>query len=312
MLPYPDAVRRHAGRGVVAAVVTEILYGSSFVFTKGATDRVDPFTLLGWRFGIALVVLLALWTSRVIRLQISRRSLLPLLVLAAFQPVLYYVGETFGVARTTASESGLVISAIPVMALLMSSLVLRVHPTKPQVIGILVTLLGAVTTVVAGGLTAGFNPIGYLFLLMAVVSYSLYSVFAERWSHAPELDKTFVMVAAGALSFGGVAIVQHANNHTLGHLATLPLLDHQFLVAVVVLALGPTIGAFFLQNVAIGELGSNGYATFIGLSALVAVVSGMVVLGERPSAIQLGGGVLILIGVYLANRGTRVTPAVAT
>lgn len=297
---------------MLAAIVTEFFYGSSFVFTKDATDRVDPITLLGWRFAIALVVLLALVAARVVRLRMTRATLVALLVLAAFQPVLYYVGETFGVARTTASESGLIISAIPVVALVASSVVLHVHPTRAQVVGILVTLTGVVTTVVAGGLDAGFDAVGYAFLLLAVVAYALYSVFAERFSHATDIDKTFVMVAAGALVFGGVAVGEHAQAHTLGRLATLPLHDTGFLVAVVVLALGPTIGAFFLQNVAIGQLGSNGYATFIGLSALVAVVSGMVVLGERPSAVQLGGGVLILIGVYLANRGPRVVDAVAT
>lgn len=294
---------------MLSAVTTELFYGSSFVFTKHATDVVDPFTLLGWRFVVALAVLLVMVALRVVRLHITRATLLPLLVLAGFQPLLYYIGETYGVARTTASESGLVISSIPVVALLASVLVLRVRPTRAQALGILVTLAGVVATVVAGGVDAGFDPIGYGFLLLAVVSYSLYAVFADRWSHAPGLDKTFVMVASGAVLFGGITVGQHLHDHTLGHLARLPLHDHAFLVSVLVLALGPTIAAFFLQNVAIAELGSNGYATFIGLSALVAVLCAMLVLHERPSMVQLAGGVVILLGVYVANRGPNA-PAV--
>ncbi len=302
----------HHVRAVAAAVITEFFYGISFIFTKDATTRVDPFTLLGWRFLVALVVLLLLWAARVVRLRITAATLRPLLVLALLQPVLYYVGETFGVARTTASESGLLVSAIPVVALLASVAVLRVHPTRPQVAGILVTLAEVVLTVVAGGLSAGFDAWGYLFLVAAVVAYSLYSVFAQLWSHAREIDKTFVMVASGAIVFGGITVVRHAADGTLPALATLPAHDLRFGGSVLFLALGPTIAAFFLQNVAIGTLGSNGYATFIGLSALVAVLSGSLVLGEHLSPAQWAGGVLILGGVYVANRRRPIVPAVPT
>lgn len=303
-------MQAHHGRAVAAAVATEFFYGISFIFTKDATGRVDPFTLLGWRFVVALVVLLALWAARVIRFRPTAALLRPLLVLAALQPVIYYVGETFGVARTTASESGLIVSSIPVVALLASIGVLRAHPTRRQVFGILVTLLGVVLTVIAGGVSVGFDALGYLFLFAAVVSYSLYSVFAEMWSHAREIDKTVVMVTSGAIVFGGVATIRHAREGTLGALVTLPVHDLRFAGSVLFLALGPTIAAFFLQNVAIGTLGSNGYATFIGLSALVAVLSGGLVLGERLSIGQWLGGVLILGGVYVANRRHPVVAVV--
>ena len=244
--------QRRRARAAAAAVTTEFFYGISFIFTKDATARVDPFTLLGWRFLVALAVLLLLWAAGVVRLRITAATVRPLLVLALLQPLLYYVAETFGVARTTASESGLILSAIPVVALLASVGVLRLHPTRPQVVGILVTLAGVVLSVVAGGLRAGFDVWGYLFLVGAVVSYSLYSVFAQLWSHAREIDKTFVMVASGAIVFGGVSLVRHAADGTLAALVTLPAHDPRFAGSVVFLALGPTIAAFFLQNVAIG------------------------------------------------------------
>jgi len=294
---------------VAAALTTEVLYGTSFVFTKGVTASIDPFTLLGWRFVVALAVLLVLVALKVVRLRIGRATLLPLLVLAVFQPVVYYVAETFGVMRTTASESGVITSAIPVAMLLTGAAVLGSRPSRRQVAGIAVTLAGVVATVVAGGLRVGLDVFGYLALLVAVASYALYAVFAERYAHARDVDKTFVMVASGAVIFGTVTVAQHAATGTLGELAALPLARPDFGVAVGFLALGPTIGAFFLQNVAIGALGSTRYSTYIGVTTLAALLSGAAVLGERLAPAQWAGAAAILVGVYVANRVGVVSEA---
>lgn len=296
--------------GIVAALVTEVLYGCSFVFTKGATGVVDPVTLLAWRFATALLVLLALWGARVIRLSISRATLKPLLLLAVFQPLAYYLAETYGVRHTTASEAALLIASIPVVNLVVAAVVLGSRPNRHQLVGITVTLVGVLTTIVAGGLALGFNVFGYAMLLLAVLSFALYAVFAERHAHARDIDKTFVMVATGALGFGGLALAQHASAGTYDRLLA-PLAHTEVLISIAYLALGSTIGAFFLQNVAIARIGATRFSTFVGVGTVVSLVAGALVLGERLSWIQVAGGAIILAGVYLANRRAR-TPGAAT
>ncbi len=288
--------------GVGAALVTQLLYGGSFVFTKDLTNTIDPFTLLGWRFTVAMAALLGLLAFRAIRIGVTRAALRPLLVLAAFQPVIYYVTETYGVMRTSASESGLIMAAIPVVMLLTSALVLGSRPSRRQVAGISVTVAGVVVTVVASGLRLGFDPVGYVLLLVAVSAYAMYAAFAERFAHASDVDKTFVMIASGAVCFGTVALAQHAAAGSLGALVTLPIDRPDFALGIAYLALGPTIGAFFLQNLAISRLGSTRFSTFVGVSTLAALAAGALVLGERLSPLQLAGGGAILAGVYIANR----------
>ena len=303
MVVYAAWVSKRTRIGVLAAILTELLYACSFIFTKDATGRADAFTLLGWRFVLALVILVALMAFRVIRVRVTRATLLPLLLLAALQPVIYYIGETYGVARTTASESGIIISAIPVFMLVTSTIVLRRRPTRWQVVGIGVSMVGVIATVIAGGLTASFDWLGYVLLLVGVLSYSFYAVFADRYAHdTTDMDKTFVMVVSGALFFGTIAVARHASNNTLSALAGLPFADWRFAVAVGYLAAGSTIGAFFLQNVAIRSLGSTRYSTFIGLSTATTLALGAIFLGERLSWAQLAGGAVIIAGVYIANR----------
>lgn len=294
--------------GVAAAVATELLYGCSFVFTKDAVAQVTPAALLAWRFATALAVMLVLLGTRAIRLTLTQRSVKPLLLLALFQPLLYYAAETLGVQRATASEGGIIVAIIPVGVLLASWLVLGRLPSRRQVAGILVTFVGVVATIAAGGVRAGFDPLGYLFLLGAVASYSLYAVVAERDTRTTGLDKTFAMVAVGAVVFSLVAAVEAIGSGRLGELATLPAMHPGLLVSIGYLAVGSSIGAFFCQAVAIAHLGSNRYSTFIGLSTLAALVAAAVVLGERLAPLQFVGGAVILLGVYVANAATR-TPA---
>ncbi len=294
--------------GVLAALATEVLYGISFVFTKGITDTIDPFTLLGWRFLVALAVLTALMATRVVRVRLTWSAARPLLALALFQPAIYYVAETFGVMRTTASESGLIISAIPVAMLVVGAIILGSRPSGRQVLGIAITLAGVVGTVAAGGLSMGFDAVGYLMLGLAVISYAVYAAFAERYAAIPDIDKTFVMVAAGAMLFTTITLAQHTAAGTLGTLIALPWHRPDFAIAVAYLAIGPTIGAFFLQNVAIGTLGATRYSTFVGVATIATLASGALVLGERLAPGQWIGGAAILAGVYLANRRTPSEP----
>lgn len=104
--------------GIVAAVTTEVLYGCSYVVTKHVTGLADPMTVLAWRFSVALIALGVLSATGMVRLRITRAALPGLVVLAVLQPLIYYLGETYGVAHITASESGLILAAIPVASLL--------------------------------------------------------------------------------------------------------------------------------------------------------------------------------------------------
>ena len=86
--------------GVLAAVVTEVLYGCSFVFTKGAVGLITPAAVLAWRFAVALAVLGVLIALRVVRLTLTRRSLKALLLLASVLATVALILSACGVTGT--------------------------------------------------------------------------------------------------------------------------------------------------------------------------------------------------------------------
>lgn len=293
-------------KGCLCAIGCEVFFGLSTVFTKYVTNDVSGLTLLGWRFFIAFIVMHTLKHLGVIRAQIRASQLKKLLRIALFSPVLYFFLETLGIRYTTASESGAFFSSIPVISLIASTLILRKKPTKHQVVGIGITVVGVLITVAAAGFEASFSPAGYAALTMAIISYSLYSVYVEESGMRTE-DITYMMLACAAAVFVPLALGEHWIHGTLLRLIQLPVVHAGFLFAVLYQGIACSILAFFLSNIAIEAIGVNRTASFIGISTVVSVAAGILFLGETFGIFQLIGVTVILIGVYTANLRSQVS-----
>lgn len=288
--------------GCLCALGSETLYGLSFIFTKKAVESASAFALLGWRFAIAFCVFSLCAAAGIIRTRIRKEKLPQLLRIALLFPVVYFFGETIGIRHTSASESGIFIASVPIFSLLLSTFVLHKKPTPPQVTGIAVTLVGCVTTVASQYASANFSLTGYLFLSLAVISYAFSSILIEKAAGLSGADITYAMLASGALAYGLAAIAEAAHAGSLPALLALPCQNPAFLTAILYQGIGCSVLAFFLSNVAIAKIGVNRTASFIGVATLVSILSGCFVLHEHLSGCQVIGSILIIAGVYIANR----------
>ena len=224
-----------------------------------------------------------------------------MLLVALFSPVIYFIGETIGISHTTASESGVFLACIPVVSLLASTVILHKKPSKRQVLGILITLVGVLVTVLVVGISSSLSVVGYLFLVIAVISYALYSVFVQKASDYTEVEITYVMLAAGAVVFTILSIAESFFKGNLNLLLILPLKDTNFLIAILYQGIGCSVIAFFLSNMAIARIGVNRTSSFIGVSTVVSIISGAILLQESFSIYQIIGAIIIIIGVYISN-----------
>lgn len=59
--------------------------------------------------------------------------------------------------------------------------------------------------------------------------------------------------------------------------------------------------AFFLSNIAISKIGVNRTSSFIGISTVVSILAGALLLKETLTIYQVAGAVTIIVGVYVAN-----------
>ena len=289
--------------GVVSVLIGEVLFGFSYLFTKEITTNISPLALLSWRFICAFAIMSLCVKLGWLQINLKEKGIKNLLPLMLVSPILYFLSETYGIARTTASESGMILAAIPIAAIIASMAVLKERPTRLQVIGIGITICGVVAIVLVKGLQASFDVAGYMILFLAIVSYSLFSVFIQQNTQHSAIEKTYVMIGAGAIAFSLIALVESAMHGTVKTFVMLPFRDMQFLIAVLYLGILCSVCGFALYNVAISYIGTNRSASFVGISTLTAVFAGVVFLREQVLPGQIAGMALILCGVYIANKG---------
>ena len=287
--------------GMIATLVASLLFGFSFLFTKGAVDRVSACTLLSWRFVTALVVMSILALCGAIKLNFRGKRFGAVLTMAIFQPVIYFIGESVGMRLTTASESGTIIAVIPIFVLIFSAVFLKERPTRLQVMGIVLSIAGVICKALVKGFSASLNPLGYAMLFVAVMGDVGYAIAARRAHEFSSFEKTYLMAVVGSVVFTAGAVIEHASAGTLAEYVTLPFHDTQFLIAVLYLALGCQVAAFIMHTYGIAQIGANRSSSFAGITTLTSVLSGVLILGDAFSLLQGIATALILIGTTMAN-----------
>lgn len=287
--------------GCLCAIACEVLYGMSYMFTKQATDMANPFALLGWRFLLSTIMMSILAFIGAIKINLTARKIKSLLLVSLFCPCIYFMAETFGIRHTTSSESGVLLACIPAFSLITSAIILRKYPTKFQILGILISLIGVTITVFAVGTSASFSLVGYMLLMTAVLSYSIYGALVDKASEFSSLEITYVMLIAGAVLFVILAMVEAMIKGKFTELIILPFAEKKFLKVIVYQGIVCSVIAFFLSNMAISRIGLNRTASFIGISTVVSILAGALVLQESFTVYQMVGAIVIIIGVYVAN-----------
>lgn len=287
--------------GLICAIVCQIFYGFSFLFTKNMTETVTPMELISWRFILAAIVFNILIVTKVLKVDFKGKNIKSLIKMAIFHPVTYFTCETVGIKMTTASESGIIIAIIPVITLVLASFLLKEKPAAMQVGGIITTVVGVSIVVTAKGGEASFNILGYLILFAAVTAYAFYSIRAQKEKEFTDTEKTYVMIMLGAVSFTSIAIAQSLFRGDVARWAMLPFQNFGFLIAISYLGIGSSVIAFLCSNLAITTIGSSRMSSFASITTVITVVAGMVILDEKVTGLQILGMALILGGVYAAN-----------
>lgn len=279
-----------------------VIWGFSFLFTKETLDYTFPLQLLGFRFGAAALLLTVLKLTGVIRINLKGKPTSSLLLLSLFQPGLYFMGETWGVKWTSASEAGMVIALVPVAIATMAAIFLKEKLNLKQILSIAASVFGVLVIVsTQGKLQFGEHLWGILALLLAVFAAGAYSILARHSSRKfTPLEITFVMMWAGTVIFNVLGIGQSVFEGSLTAYLE-PLLLSSVLWAILYLGVLSSVLAFFLSNYMFAALPVSQIAPILNLITVVSVFSGVVFRGEMFGWIQALGITLIILGVWGTN-----------
>lgn len=305
----------------LAGVGYATIFGFSFIITKGALDSLAPTELLFLRFTVAALALTLLRILGLLKLDYRRASWKHLALTCLFQPILYFLSETYGVRESASSIAGIVIGAIPVSVAVAGALMLGERLTVRQIVFLLLSV-GGVALSVAFGTSGGAleaSVRGILLLLGAVAAATFFNIYSRKTSKglAP-METTFAMMWTGAIFFGLMSLILH-----LTGLESIPQAAQAAVVAptgllarawgaapsLAYLGLLSSVGAFFLINFTLSRLRASQSAVFTNLTTLVSVLAGVLFRGEHFGFAQALGALMIVVGVWGTNAQRSKDPA---
>ncbi|MDI6880259.1 MAG: EamA family transporter [Desulfitobacteriaceae bacterium] len=298
--------RKHLFFPILAGSTTAVVWGISFLFTKDALNYTFPTQILGLRFAAAVLALLILQGLGIIRMNFKGKPLGTLILLGFFQPFLYFIGETWGVKWTNASEAGMIIGLMPVATALLAVIFLRERIRFVQALFIVSSVAGVFVIISAQGRVAfGEHVWGIAALFIAVLSTAIYSILSKKSSqHFTPVEITYVMMWIGAILFNLLGIGQSITLGTLGSYLA-PLLKPSVIIAVLYLGVISSVGGFFLFNYALSRLSVSQSAPLINLTTVVSVLGGVILQGDPFSGMHAVGVALIVAGVWGTNTFSR-------
>jgi drug/metabolite transporter (DMT)-like permease len=199
---------------------------------------------------------------------------------------------------TEALNALLIQSSGPLFVALWALVLFGVRLTFAQLGGIAISLLGVLTIILRGDLTAlaGIRlNIGDMMFAAAVSLFGLYSALMTRRPVIHQLSLISFTMVLGAILLLPLSVWEYTNGITLKFdLITLATL---FYIVVFASAL-----AYLFFNRGIALIGPNRAAPFMHLVPVFGSAMAILLLGEQPHLFHLIGYVLVLSGVVIASR----------
>ncbi|EMT50668.1 hypothetical protein I532_21410 [Brevibacillus borstelensis AK1] len=281
--------------GALCLTLAAAIWGGVYVVSKVVLEEIPPFTLLIIRFAIASVVLGVFVVAR--REFIAKQDF-PMIMAIAFVGVTISIGAQFlGTKLSTAHMGALITAASPAFIALFAVWLLKERIHKLQLAGILLATIGVLIVIgIPDEADAQSSLLGNLILLVAAVSWGLYTVMSKKATLRYSSLAVTTYVALFGLVFTCPVMVWELS-------VTAVSWDFSWKIWAGVLYIGiiSTAGAFYLWNKGFELLQAGSGAGFFFVQPIVGAALGWLLLGEHLGIGFFAGAIFIFLGVALSN-----------
>ncbi|MEO0525971.1 MAG: DMT family transporter [Bacteroidota bacterium] len=280
-------------------ILLSFIWGSSFILIKKALLGLTPIQLGGLRivFASCFLFVMGFKSLQEIKAPDWKWILAAGFLSSFFPPFLFALAQT----EIDSGITSIFNSLAPLLTTLVGALLFGLLITRRQGIGVFIGLLGTVALIVAGTEFSPDQNYRYaVFIVLSALGYAFnINIIKKQLAHLSPLAVTtgsfgVVVVPALILVFSSGFFSSVWDNdqmqNALGYLLLLALF-------------GTALANIFFNKLI--HVSSPVFAASVTYTIpLVAVLWG-VADGERINAYQLIGGIIILLGVYLANKRRR-------
>jgi len=277
-----------------------IFWSFSFIWFKIANETFRPVTIVFMRLIIAIVILSTYLYVKKKFVKIRKEDRRLFLMLAVFEPFLYFLGESFGLTYVSATVGSVIISTIPVIATIGAWLIFRERLRIINYAGIIVSFIGVLVFVLnkGGGLT--FNIKGLALLLLAVFSATGYNLTLSRLvgNYGPVFIVN-VQNMIGAILFLPVFLISELKYFPFDSF------DIKSFLPVIELAFFASCGAFILFAFSMRHMGVTKANVFTNFIPVFTAVFSFFILGDKLTAQNIVGMIIVIAGLIMSQVNGR-------
>jgi drug/metabolite transporter (DMT)-like permease len=280
-------------RGLILFAALGIAWGIPYLFIKVAVSELDPAMVVLGRSALAALLLMPLAFFRREVWQVVRRWK-PMAAYTLVEIILPWYFLSSAEQKLPSSTAGLLLATVPLAGVAIAFIMGRPEKlTRLNWLGIGFGMLGVAALV--GLDMAGSDLIAVAEMAVVVVGYALGPAILARWmSDLPGVGVVAVSLAATAVVY--VPFVLFTGAWPTAWPST------SVILSIVVLAVVCSALAFLLMVALIGEIGPVKATAITYVNPAVAILAGVLILGERITFWTIVGFALVLLGSYLVTR----------
>lgn len=155
----------------IASSFAILLWGMSYIWTDKLLELGIPvfyFVFVRILLAGGVLFLLNVAYGRIKRIQ--KQDLGKFLLLAFFEPFIYFVCETYGVQMTSPTISAMIIATIPIFSIAAGRIFFKERITALNVVGVTLSLMGIIMVIMKGEIAGNDLLWGIILLLIAVIA----------------------------------------------------------------------------------------------------------------------------------------------
>ncbi len=293
--------------GHIAAFITILIWGTTFISTKVLLKTFTPIEILFIRFMIGY---LALWCVCPRRLKLKEKRQEWLFIAAGLCGVtLYYLFENIALTYTLASNVGVIISIAPFFTVIFSCLFLKGERLEGRFfIGFFIALIGIFLISFGSESSLQLNPLGDLLAVVAAMIWAAYSTITKKISG---LGYNTIQTTRRTFFYGLLFMIPVVALMDF-HIEISQFAEMKNVLNLLFLGFGASALCFVTWNFAVKVLGSVKTSVYIYMVPVITAVTSALILHETLTWKMIAGIVLTLAGLFLSeNRKMEKSPSPA-
>ncbi|MDX9772797.1 MAG: DMT family transporter [Bacteroidales bacterium] len=284
------------GKPYFALVLAMIFWSFSFVWFKIANRSYDPIAIVFIRLCVAIVFLSGfIWiTGR--HTHIKRGDRKYFLLLALFEPFFYFLGESFGLTYVSSTVGSVIISTIPVFAVIFAWVIFREKLKLINYLGVILSFVGVIIFITNSTGSVTLNPKGLALMFLAVISATGYNMVLHRLvSDYDPVTIVNIQNIIGAILFLPLFLIFDLK----GLIATGIVLES--FGSILLLAIFASCGAFVLFAYSVGHVGISRANIFSNLIPVFTALFAFLIVGDKLTLRNGIGMMVVIAGLFLSQ-----------